>query len=398
MKYLISFLISALFLIACKGKKSEVLADPDMYYTCSMDPQVKENKPGKCPICKMELTAVKKSNQPNSGEIELSGQQVRLGNIQVDTLGKSTIGNQTILNATLNFDQQKTSAISTRIAGRIEKLYYKNIGDYIPLGGKVFEIYSEELNNAKQEYLLILEKRKALGNGVINFDQLIEGAKNKLLLWGMSETQIAELTKNNKAATLTPFYSHEAGFIVSLEISEGDNVAEGGSILRLADLSTLWVEAQIYSSRLSTIDRDGQATVQFPDMPGMDVKGKIEFLNPEINPDTRINLIRVSIPNPNHQLKPGMSAYVTIKNRQYNGLSLPVDAVIRDNRGASVWIQTGNNKFKSQMVELGLESNDRIEIKSGLKAGDVVVISGVYLLNSEYIFKTGSTPMEGMKM
>lgn len=398
MKNLFSFLICGLLLVACKDKKNEAQAAPDVYYTCSMDPQVKENKPGKCPICKMELTAVKKSDHQDSGEIELSEQQVQLGNIHVDTIGKSTIGNQVLLNATLNFDQEKTSVLSARIGGRIEKLYYKNIGDYVPRGAKVFEIYSEDLNNAKQEYLLTLEKQKTLGNGVINFGQLVEGAKNKLLLWGMTETQIAELAKNNKANPLTPFYSQDAGFITSLEISEGGNVTEGGSVFRLADLSTLWAEVQIYSSQLSTIDKGGHAIVQFPDMPGKEVKGKIEFLNPEINPDTRINLIRVSISNANHQLKPGMSAYVTLKNSQYNALSLPVDAVIRESHGASVWIQTSKNKFKYIMVALGLESNDRIEIKSGLKAGDVVVISGAYLLNSEYIFKKGSNPMEGMKM
>jgi membrane fusion protein, copper/silver efflux system len=398
MKNLFSFLICGLLLVACKDKKNEAHTAPDVYYTCSMDPQVKENKPGKCPICKMELTAVKKSNHQDSGEIELSEQQVQLGNIHVDTIGKSTIGNQVILNATLNFDQEKTSVLSARIGGRIEKLYYKNIGDYVPRGAKVFEIYSEDLNNAKQEYLLTLEKQKTLGNGVINFGQLVEGAKNKLLLWGMTETQIAELEKNNKANPLTPFYSQDAGFITSLEISEGGNVAEGGSVFRLADLSTLWAEVQIYSSQLSTIDKGGDAIVQFPDMPGKEVKGKIEFLNPEINPDTRINLIRVSISNANHQLKPGMSAYVTLKNSQYNALTLPVDAVIRESHGASVWIQTSKNKFKYIMVAPGLESNDRIEIKSGLKAGDVVVISGAYLLNSEYIFKKGGNPMEGMKM
>jgi Cu(I)/Ag(I) efflux system membrane fusion protein len=93
-----------------------------------------------------------------------------------------------------------------------------------------------------------------------------------------------------------------------------------------------------------------------------------------------------------------MSAYVIIKNRERNSLSLPTDAVIRDNKGASVWVQISGHKFKYKMVEIGLESNDRVEIKSGLKDGDVVVISGAYLLNSEYIFKIGSNPMEGMKM
>jgi membrane fusion protein, copper/silver efflux system len=398
MKILLAILIAAVLFIACKSKKTEAPADPDMYYTCSMDPQIKENKPGKCPICKMELTAVKKSNHQNSTEIELSAQQVQLGNIQVDTLGKSTIGNQSVLNATLNFDQQKTDAVSSRIAGRIDKLYYKNIGEFVPWGAKLFEIYSEELNNAKQEYLLTLEKQKTLGNTVINFDQLAEGGKNKLLLWGMNAQQITELEKSKKSSPLTPFYSHVSGYITSLDIREGDNVMEGGVVLRLADLSTLWAEAQVYSSQLSAIDREGQAIVQFPDIPGKEEKGKIEFLNPEINPDTRINLIRVSIPNQKHQLKPGMSAYVTIKNREYNTLSLPADAVIRDSRGASVWIQTGKNKFQYKMVELGIEGNDRVEIKSGLKAGDIVVVSGAYLLNSEYIFKTGSNPMEGMKM
>ena len=385
-------------LFSCKGKKSETLADPDVYYTCSMDPQVKENKPGKCPVCKMELTAVRKSSHESTDEIELSAQQIQLGNIHVDTLGKSSIGDQAILNATLNFDQQKTNAVSSRVMGRIEKLYFKNIGDYVPKGAKLFDLYSEELNNAKQEYLLALEKQKALDNSIINFDQLIQGAKNKLLLWGMSDAEVGELAKSKKATTLTSFYNHAGGFIISLDTKEGDYVPEGGTIVRLADLSILWAEAQVYSSQLSTLDKEGQAIVQFPDMPGKEAKGSIEFLNPEINPDTRINLIRVSVPNANHRLKPGMSAYVTIKNRKYNSLSLPVDAVIRDNRGASVWIQTGNNKFKYKMVEVGLENNDRIEIKSGLKAGDIVVVSGAYLLNSEYIFKQGANPMEGMDM
>jgi Cu(I)/Ag(I) efflux system membrane fusion protein len=128
------------------------------------------------------------------------------------------------------------------------------------------------------------------------------------------------------------------------------------------------------------------------------VKGKIEFINPEINPDTRINLIRVSIPNPGNQLKPGMPAYVIIKDHKGASLSLPTDAVIRDNKGASVWVQTSGRKFKYKMVETGAESNGRVEIKSGLKDGDAVVVSGAYLLNSEYIFKVGSNPMAGMKM
>ena len=233
---------------------------------------------------------------------------------------------------------------------------------------------------------------------MVDFRQLVQSAENKLLLWGMSESQIQELAKNKKATPLTSFYSNAGGYITAMDVKEGDYVTEGGTIVQLADLSTLWAEAQVYSSQLSFIEKGSQAIVQFPDMQRKEIKGKIEFMNPEINPDTRINLIRVSIPNPGNQLKPGMPAYVIIKNRERKSLSLPTDAVIRDNRGASVWVQIKGNKFKYKMVELGLESNDRVEIKSGLKDGDVIVISGAYLLNSEYIFKIGSNPMERMDM
>ena len=387
-----------LLLISCKIKKNAAPQNPDMYYTCSMDPQVKESKPGKCPVCKMDMTPVKKSSNTITDEIELSPQQVQLGNIRMDTIRNGMIGDQMILTATLNVDQLKTNSVSARVMGRIDKLYFKNMGDYVSNGAKLYDLYSEELNNAKQEYLLALEKEKTLGNSQIDFSQLVQSAKNKLLLWGMSEGQIQELMKNKKASPLTAFYSNANGFITSLEVREGDYVSEGGTVVKLADLSTLWAEAQVYSSQLSSIDKGGQAIVQFPDMPGKDVKGKIEFANPEINPDTRINLIRVTIPNPGNQLKPGMQAYVVIKSRERNSLSLPIDAVIRDARGASVWVHTSGNKFKYKMVKVGIESNDRIEIKSGLQTGDVVVISGAYLLNSEYIFTIGSNPMAGMKM
>ena len=189
-----------------------------------------------------------------------------------------------------------------------------------------------------------------------------------------------------------------SGYITALDIREGDYVMEGGTIVKLADLSTLWAEAQVYTSQLSEIDRNGIATVQLPDMEGKEIKGRIEFVNPEINPDTRINLIRVSISNTGNQLKPGMPAYVVLKSQQHNSLTLPIDAVIRDGKGATVWVRTGEHSFKSKMVVPGLETGDRIEIKSGLSAGDVLVITGAYLLNSEYIFKKGANPMSGMKM
>jgi len=391
--------MTGLLFFSCKNKKLAAVKEQDVYYTCSMHPQVHENKPGKCPICKMELIAVNKSTHENAtDEIELTDQQVRLGNIVVDTIRNGSMSEQVVLPATLNFDQQKENAINARVMGRVDKLYFKNLGDYVSKGARLFDLYSEELNNAKQEYLLELEKQKTLDNTIIDFSQLVAAAKNKLMLWGMSESQIQELQKNKKATPLTPVYSNTSGYVTALGIKEGDYVQEGGSVIKLADLSTVWAETQEYASQLALIDKESQVIVQFPDLQGKEVKGKIEFINPEINPDTRINLIRISIANPDNQLKPGMQAYVLIKNHPTKSLSLPADAVIRDSRGASVWVQTSGHIFKYRMVETGSESHERIEITSGLQYGDIVVISGAYLLNSEYIFKKGANPMEGMKM
>lgn len=397
-KILFLFFISVLLFTACNSNKKEEQKESDVFYTCSMDPQIMESKPGKCPICHMDLTAVKKSNTQNEDEIQLSEQQIQLGNIQVDTIRNGAIGDQMVLNATLNSDETKTNIVSARVMGRIDKLYYKNVGDYVPKGVKLFDLYSEELNNAKQEYILALDQQKILDNSIIDFKQLVQSAKNKLLLWGMSEAQITELTKTKKLSALTAFYSSASGYITSLEINEGDYVAEGAAIIKLADLSTLWAEVQVYASQLSMIDRNGEAIVKIPDMPNKEMKGKIVFENPEISSDTRINLVRVSIPNADNTLKPGMPAYVTLKSRKRNSLSLPIDAVIRDSKSASVWVKTGTDSFKNKMIETGLETDDRIEIISGLEEGDIVVISGAYLINSEYIFKRGANPMEGMKM
>jgi Cu(I)/Ag(I) efflux system membrane fusion protein len=397
MKYVIAMAIS-LLLFACKGKKKVITQAPDVFYTCSMHPQVMQDQPGKCPICGMELIAVKKTKGQNENSIMLSDQQIQLGNIQVDTIGKGAIGDETVLTATLNIDETKSTTVSARISGRIERLYFKNQGDYIPKGAKLYDLYSEELNNAKQEYILALEKQATLDNTIIDFKQLVQGAKNKLLLWGMSEAQVNELAKTKKTSTLTSFYSPASGYITTLESHEGDYVTEGGTIFRLANLASLWAEAQVYTSQFSEIDRNGNATVRVPDLGGKEIEGSIQFVNPEVNPDTRINLIRVSISNPGNKLKPGMQAYVVLKNRQRNSLTLPIDAVIRGEKMNMVWIQIDKNTFKNIMVETGLESGDRIEIRSGLKAGDVVVTNGAYLISSEYIFKKGSNPMGGMDM
>jgi Cu(I)/Ag(I) efflux system membrane fusion protein len=392
-------LLLMLLLASCKSNtKSSAKSDPDVYYTCSMDPQVVESHPGKCPICHMELTAVHKSQQLHTDEIKLSPEQIQLGNIHVDTIQSTSLGNQTVLTGTVSFDQSTFDAVSARNSGRIEKLYYKNIGDLIPKGARLYDLYSEELNNSQQEYLLILQKQKALGNAIVNYDELAQSAKAKLLLWGMTEPEIAGLAITGKSAATTTFYGTAGGTITEIDVKEGDYIAEGGTIVKLAGLSNLWVEAQVYTSQLSGFDPNSTVNIQFPDLPGKTVQGKITFVNPEVNPDNRINLVRIAVSNKGGLLRPGMPAYVTIKDPQRKMISLPSDAVLRGAGMNMIWIQTAQNTFKSRMVQTGQEGDGFVEIKSGLQPGDAIVTSGAYLLQSEYIFRNGADPMAGMDM
>jgi membrane fusion protein, copper/silver efflux system len=382
-------IIILLLAVGCTSRQGITQAE-DTYYTCSMDPQVVEALPGKCPICKMDLTPVKKSSTGNDGVLALSEQQIMLGNIRVDTIKAGRLGERMVLTATLNFDQMKAVSVSSRVMGRIEKLYVRNQGDYVRKGMPLFDIYSEELNNAKQEYLLALDKQKTFGeSSVVPMDELVRSARNKLLLWGVEESQIRALEQAGKAGSTTTYFSKEQGYVTSLDIREGDYVMEGGTVVRLADLNTLWAEAQVYTSQLADLDRLSTAMVELPDLDGKQIQGKISFVNPEINPETRINLIRVSIPNQGLQLKPGMPAYVILKSPARRMLSLPIDAVIRDGQGAKVWIQSASRQFRPVEVKTGQETDYRIEIVSGLREGDVVVLTGAYLLHSEWVFRKG---------
>lgn len=393
MKNLLTLIFISFLIFSCGKKK--VIKQEDVFYTCSMDPQVVSDKPGKCPICGMPLTPVKKSSVENSDDIELSDQQIQLGNIVVDTIRKGTIGNQVELTGTLNLDASKLYSVSARVMGRVEKLYVKTTGDYISKGSALYELYSEELNNAKQEYIAALERRSLFQDqSLIDFENLIESARNKLRLWGMTESQVRALEQSRKAPSTTTFFSTESGYVTSLGVTEGGYVMEGGTIVQLANLSTLWAEAQVYNTQLYQITRGAAATVYIP---GLDktITGRVEFANPEVQAESRISLVRVNIPNGSGLLKPGMSILVRVQTASRNSLTLPTDAVIREQKGSSVWIQTGKNKFRSQMVSTGLESGGLIEIVSGLKEGDAVVVRGTYLLHSEFIFKRGADPMAG---
>lgn len=380
---------SSLFLFAAcnKSNKNVDVAGADEYYTCSMDPQVIEYKAGNCPICHMKLIKVKKNNL-KVGQIKLSAQQIKLANITFDTLRVQELAKEITLTGKVSVDQNLSNAISAKVRGRIEKLVVKNAGDYISQGQLLYEIYSEDLNAAQQEYVASLQQG-------ISLNGFTEAAKNKLLLYGMSESQINQLNISKQVLQFVPVYSSVDGFVSELSVTEGNYVSAGTTLFRFASLNSLWVEAQVYLPYLPFLKEGTEANFSIPAASEKLFHGKVIFIDPQVQSPERFVLARFQITNPSQEIKPGMLANITLQTEKKKALAVPIDAIIQDSKGANVWVRNNDGVFENKMVTTGMQNSRQIEIIDGLTAGEIVVVTGAYLLNSEYVFKKGANPMEG---
>jgi len=393
------FLIAAFMACNTKNKEdhSKHKSKESVYYTCSMDPQVKEDKPGKCPICHMDLIPIKVTNSA-SNEISLSEQQIKLGNITTQTILETKSSLDQSYTGILAINQEKIKTISSRAMGRIEKLYFKTVGDYVTKNQAVYQLYSEDIAIAKQDYFTAFKQLSMPGDFGKNAQNMLNAAKQKLLFFGLSKTQIESIKSTNEVSPYTTFYSTSSGYVSEIIGTEGSYAMEGSAIIKLADLSNLWLETQVNVNYSKSLTIGQNAKVSFADFPNKTINARISFINPEINADTRLLLIRMEISNPNLVLKPGMQAIAKLSQSNLKGLFIPIDAVIREENASYIWVEKSPGIFENLMVETGVESNGMIEIKSELDASKKVVITGAYAINSEYIFRKGSDPLEGMKM
>lgn len=384
------------------------------YYTCSMHPQVHQDHPGDCPICGMTLIKVNKPQaRANGRSLRLSAEQIRLGNIQVATVGAAGVPGPPApaaglaLTGRVVLNPENLVQISARVPGRVDRLYVRAPGETVRAGAPLFAVYSEELLKAQQEFLLARAQARGLAGGGIDYAPLVEAARTKLRLWGMTAGQLAGLARTGKVLNPVPYFSPGTGVVLALNVRAGDYVREGTAVLALADLRTVWVEAQLYAT--DQPPRAGaRAAVSFPAFPGRQVAGRVGFVSPELAAGSKVALVRVAIPNPQQRYTPGLQAVVRLgraaparPSAPPAGVAVPVAAVLQEAAGNSLWVRNPDGSFEDRMVRLGAQTGERVEILSNLKAGDQVVVNGAYLLNSEYILQKGATPMagmEGMKM
>lgn len=406
------FLLLSLIFTACNSSKKEDHSQHEnkkedhsqhdknketTFYTCSMDPQVKEDKPGKCPICHMELTPIKQDDS-EVNQISLSKQQIQLGNITTQVIGQTQNNLEQNYTGVLTFNQEKSKTFSSKAMGRIEKLYFKSTGDYLSKNQPVFQLYSEDIAIAKQDYYTAFKQLEMPGNFGKNAKNIMNAAKQKLLFYGLSNTQIENIKSNKDVSPYTTFYSTVSGTVSEISTAEGSYIMEGEPIIKVTDLNKLWLETQVNINYFKSLKIGQIATITFVDFPDKSISAKISFINPEINPETRLLLIRFEIPNQNLILKPGMQAIAKLMISGGKGIYIPTDAVIREENASYIWVEKKPGVYENLMVETGIETNGLIEIKTKIANGQKVVITGAYAINSEYKLRKGSNPMEGMKM
>lgn len=384
-------ILSLLLISSCK-KEEHQHAAAEFYYTCPMHPSVRSDKPGACPVCNMELVKVESKNESkedHSNMVMLDEEKQVLANIAIDTVKLTTIKTQTTFVGKVSANENKATIITARVKGRIDRLFIRQEGEQVVSGQALYSIYSEELLADQNDYLSAMQQLDKFPAQQTTVNELIQSGRKKLQLWGMTEQQIKALEKNQQASALLTYYSGYSGFIIKLLVNEGEYTEIGKPLFQVANLGTVWIEAEVYVNEIRYLNVGTEASVKIDALPQKIFKGKIVFENPTLEENSKVNVVRFQIDNENNLIKPGMMARVTIDYNQKETLVVPKEALLIG-RMKMVWIEVEPGMFESRTVETGIENKSFVEILSGVSEGERVVITGAYLLNSEFILKRGA--------
>ena len=329
--------------------------------------------------------------------MHLTTHEQDLIHLAIDTAQIKTILETSNFVGTAAVDQNNNSNISSRVNGRIEKLFVRNPGEEIKKGQALYSVYSEELLSDENEFLLSIAQQSTFTGQKNTVNTLVEASHKKLLLWGLSEAQIKELTQNKKTSPTINVYSNVNGYLSQLNINEGEYVSMGTLLFTIASLKTVWVNAEIYQNEISYLLQNPEIELEFEAFPNEIFEGQIIQNPPVLDADKKVSSVKILIQNNSGKIKLGMMATVSVKRNQKKTLVIPKSALVLS-KEISVWIQTKPGMFESRMVKTGIENKTEVEILSGIKEGDLVVSSGAYLLNSAFVLKNGANAMGGMKM
>jgi len=390
------------------GKAAEQkAAQGKQLYTCSMHPFIIKDKPGTCPICGMELikkiegaagggaqTAEQKKQAEMLGHVSMSANQRIMANVATVAVYQGTLNKEINAVGIVQYDQSRQAKVTAWIAGRIDKLNVSTVGAYVSKDRPVAEVYSPDLVATQQEYLLAVKSRDQLKNSPIpsisqNGEGLVASAKQRLMLFGVKENQIAALEKAGKPNIRLPIYTPLSGIVIEKMVQQGQYVNTGDVLFNIADLSKVWVEIDVFENEVPYVRVGQQVEIRSAGDQRVTSNGRISFVYPFHDPKTHTVKARVEMPNPGHMLKPDMFVNAIIKVPLAKGFVVPVTAVIDTGKRQLVWVEMSPGMFEPREVHAGERIDDKVQILSGVKAGDKVAVSGSYLIDSESQLKGG---------
>ena len=362
------------------------------YWVSPMDPTYIRDEPGKSPMG-MDLVPVYEEEgqekEPAStiriDPVTMQNMGVRLGRVRRKPLTKyiRTVGN-------ITFDETKIFTVNTKFNGWIEKLFVNFVGEDVKKGQRLFEIYSPDLVSAQEEYLLALEQYSSLSDSSYSriregARRLLEASRTRLHYWDLTDEQIEMIAKTDNIPKTLTIFSPATGIVTKKNAFEGHYVKEGELQYEIVDLSTVWVDVDVYEYELPWVSKGMAAEMELAYVPGKRFKGRVLFVYPYLETKTRTAKLRLEFPNPGYQLKPGMYANIYLKSViAKDSLVIPQEAVIDSGVRKVVFVAMGKGKFQPRDVKIGLEGNDNdYQLLEGLKEGEEIVLSAQFMLDSE---------------
>jgi membrane fusion protein, copper/silver efflux system len=288
----------------------------------------------------------------------------------------------------VRYDETRQAEINLRVEGWIRDLYVDYTGQPIQKGQPLFTLYSPDVLTTQQEYLLALKTRDQVQGSVIadareRADQLVAAARQRLTLWDLPLEEIRTLEEKRQALEVVTFRSPVSGFVIEKQALKGLHIMPGQSLYRVADLSVVWVEADVYERDLAAIRRGATATIIVDAYPGDRFTGRIIYINPYLDEKTRTNRVRFELSNRGGRLKPGMYANVELRGTGGMAFTVPTNAVLDSGQDQLVFVALGDGMFEPRQVKVGRRAGDSVEILEGLKDGEQVATGAAFFLDSE---------------
>lgn len=350
-------------------------------YTCSMHPQIRQNEPGDCPICGMELIPADTANATMaSNQFELTPTAMALANIETTIVGNAERGNSLIsIPGSIVANEEATGTQISYFPGRIEKLYINYTGQEVHAGQLLARIYAPELITAQQELLTALKLKD-------NNNALYEAVRKKLVLLKISEKQLDQIEKSGKVITNFPIYATVSGTITKLEVAEGDQVKKGQTLFTLANLNSVWASFKVYEQDLQKIQKGQEITITSSAYPGKEFNEKVSFIDPLLTNNSRTVTLRTTLANTKGIWKPGMllQGKISVSMGSTETIVVPASSVLWTGKRSLVYVKVSTEKpvFEKREVTLGNRLGNQYEIISGLSAGDEVVTNGTFTVDA----------------